>query len=123
MVSGEVLLSGLSARQSAPRGHRSYHAPNTTRRIPIKHVRIAGAASPKKVGHMSRRFLIGPALLLLLLYPGSAAGGPFTNLTRVYEANFDDGTLNPSFDTLGVGPMQIGDTLVPGTNPSAVLEN
>jgi hypothetical protein len=75
------------------------------------------------VRHMSRRFLIGPILLLSLLYSGAAAAGPFTNLTLVYEANFDDGTLNASLDTLGVGPMQIGDTLVPGTNPSAVLQN
>jgi hypothetical protein len=75
------------------------------------------------VGHMSRRFLIGPVLLLSLIFPGAATAGPFSNLTLVYETNFDDGTLNPSLDTLGVGPMQIGDTLVAGTNPSAVLGN
>jgi len=84
---------------------------------------MAGAAAPRMVGHMSKRFLIAPILLLSLSFPGVAAAGPFTGLTLVYEANFDDGTLNPSLDTLGVGPMQIGDTLVPGTNPSAVLQN
>src|SRR5712671_1721597 len=72
---------------------------------------------------MNRRLLIDPFLILSLLYSSAAIAGPFSNLTLVYEANFDDGTLNPSLDTLAVGSMQIGDTLVPGTNPSAVLEN
>lgn len=66
---------------------------------------------------------MGPVLLLSLLFPGTADAGPIANLALVYDANFDDGTLNPSFDALGIGPMQIGDTLVAGTNPSAVLAN
>jgi len=75
------------------------------------------------VGHMRRHVLVGAIFLFSLLCSSAAIAGPFSNLTLVYEANFDDGTLSPSLNALGIGPMQIGDTLVPGTNPSAVLED
>ena len=72
---------------------------------------------------MGGRFLITAIFPLLLVYPGEAAAIAFSDLKLAYEANFDDGTLNPSVDALGIGAMQIGDTLISGTNPSAVLEN
>jgi hypothetical protein len=78
----------------------------------------------KKVGAIvTGRFFIGAILLLALVYPGTAAALALSDLTLVYDANFDDGTLNPSVDSLGIGAMQIGDTLIPGSNPSAVIEN
>jgi hypothetical protein len=66
--------------------------------------------------------LVG-AIGILILSPSAASGTSISDLALVYEANFDDGTLNPSVDAFGVGPMQFGDTLIPGSNPSEVVEN
>src|SRR5215471_13043984 len=70
----------------------------------------------------TKRFFVG-ALGFLFLSPSVAFGTQISDLALVYEANFDDGTLNPLVDSLGIGPMQIGDTLIPGTSPSAVIGN
>lgn len=61
--------------------------------------------------------------LLPLLCPCTAVATPISGLTPVYEVNFDDGTLNPSLDALGIGPLQISATPIAGTNPAAVLED
>ena len=63
------------------------------------------------------------ALLLLLLFSSAASATPLDGLSLVYETNFDDGTLNPSIDTLGIGPLLIGDTLIPGSNPTGMVED
>jgi hypothetical protein len=77
----------------------------------------------KMAGPMTKPIFSAPILLLSLFFPGAAMAGPLSNLTLVYETNFDDGTLSPSLDALGMGPMWVTDTLIAGTNPSAVLQN
>jgi len=74
------------------------------------------------MGGRPRPFFIWPALLLFLL-SGPVAANPFSNLTLVYRATFDDGTLNPALDSLGIGPLQLGASAVPGANPTGVLED
>jgi hypothetical protein len=39
-------------------------------------------------------------------------------LTLAYDATFPDGSLQSSVDLLGLGAMEEGDTLIPGSNPT-----
>jgi hypothetical protein len=48
---------------------------------------------------------------------GAGTADP-ANLTLAYDATFPDGSLQPSVDLLGVNAMQLGDTLVAGSNPT-----
>lgn len=45
------------------------------------------------------------------------------NLEQVYLASFPNGSLDPSVDKLGLGPMKIGHTDVAGIDPTASPEN
>jgi hypothetical protein len=72
--------------------------------------------------------LIASAALLLPLttpadgYPvmirGIATAQPSMQLRLAYLATFPNGSLNSQVDFLRAGPMQLGDTLIPGSNPT-----
>jgi len=75
--------------------------------------------------------LLGTAVLALPLTTPSDAKTGFNpviirgtgtadqaELTLAYLATFPDGSLDSSLDLLGAGAMQVGDTLIPGSNPT-----
>jgi hypothetical protein len=62
-------------------------------------------------------------VLLLLMAPSAAFATSISDLALIYHASFDDGTLNPTLDAWGYGPVRVGDGEIAGTNPIAVLEN
>jgi hypothetical protein len=76
------------------------------------------------------RCLLGSAALFLTLATPSDAKpgwnpvvirGGSTNsaeLRLAYQASFPNGSLKSSVDKLNVGPMQLGDTLIPDSNPT-----
>jgi hypothetical protein len=45
------------------------------------------------------------------------------NLELAYLASFPNGSLEPSVDKLGLGPMKIGHTDVSGIDPTATPQN
>jgi len=59
---------------------------------------------------------------LLLTFSNAGIATPITGLALVYHVPFDDGTLNPAVDSLGVGAIKPGDAGVSGSMPSWVLE-
>ena len=77
--------------------------------------------------------LLGTAAFMLpLATPGDAKPGfhpviirgtgtqDSAELQLAYQATFPNGSLDSSVDHLGAGPMEVGDTLIPGSNPTFV---
>ena len=75
----------------------------------------------------ARASLINGAFLTAMLWalasPAGSALAQTTNLQLVYEVTFANGTLDPSIDLLGVGPLKEGDAQVPGSNPTATPQD
>ena len=69
---------------------------------------------------LSKRSL-GASLLISLacvLPSGSVSADP-PDLLLAYDATFPNGLYQPSVDHLRAGPMKMGDTLIPNSNPTA----
>ncbi len=77
--------------------------------------------------------LLGTAAFMLsLATPGDAKPGfhpviirgtgtqELAELQLAYQATFPNGSLDSSVDHLGAGPMEVGDTLIPESNPTFV---
>lgn len=75
--------------------------------------------------------LLCAAMFMLPLAASGGAKPPFnpqiirgtgtiypSELRLAYEASFPNGSLDSSIDKLNLGPMQPGDTLIPGSNPT-----
>jgi hypothetical protein len=85
---------------------------------------LSGPPIRQKGGrNMRLRSVFRCGALLLALAPSVAFATSISDLALVYHASFDDGTLNPSFDPLGYGPLRIGDGEIAGTNPLGLLED
>lgn len=85
----------------------------------------------KKLVSLVGKCLLGTATLMLTLATPSGAepgwnpviirgipGPDSAELRLVYQATFPNGSLQSSVDHLGVGPMQMGDTLIANSNPT-----
>jgi hypothetical protein len=53
-----------------------------------------------------------------VIYRGTSTAPASNQLRLAYQATFPSGSLDASPDMLNVGPMQVGDTLVPDSNPT-----
>ena len=93
------------------------------------------AVSNRTVQRVFSRFgrcLLGTAVIMLpaatptyaepgfhpVIIRGTGREDP-VNLTLAYLASFPNGSLDPSVDKLNAGAMILGDTLVPGSNPTS----
>jgi len=56
-----------------------------------------------------------PGPIVIRGIPGSPAS---TELRLAYQATFPNGSLEAALDKLSIGGMQVGPTLIPGTNPT-----